>query len=613
MRRVRRGWPLLALALASGVPTAHASWLPSTPPLVLDGSGLTTREAVAARGFLDTATAAMPPALVGPGGDGATRVRWRDDLPAHVDGRARGRGVALPRRLLAGWMSRPPGAGDGHATRAAMAALVHELAHVHDRSRRGRLSSDPRLLDLAGWQVQPLRPGLRTRANAFTDRSPDVYELASPAEFVAVNLEHFVLDPDYACRRPALHAYFAAHFAWSPPRAPCAPGVAYLEAGADAGVTPLLQLDPARVHAIDYLLAEGNANLASRWGHGMLRLVVCAPGRPRGPDCRLDLEHHRVLSFRAFVDDLQLSSWRGLTGSYPSRLFVLPLDQVVDEYTRVELRTLRSIPLRLEDAEIASLLERTAQLHWGYDGRYRFIGNNCAVETYKLLHDGVPRLAGARLSSITPTGLLRRLERAGVADASVLDDPVEAVRLGYRFESLAAHFDAMYAVAQATLSLPAPDALQWMALPPPSRAPWLERGDVRASAALLLLEQAALRRQEVLARDELKRALGDMPDGDAPEALQALLREGGLLAKPANLLPPGGYGLPQQDERAHATREARRHMGKFAALEVTVRDEALRHLAPGRRQAIADGEANVAALSSRLRQLHRDAGGVVLE
>ena len=256
------------------------------------------------------------------------------------------------------------------------------------------------------------------------------YELNSPVEFVAVNLEYFLLDPTYACRRPALYRYFAVHFRQSPAHAACAPGLAYLQADTDAGQSPLLQLDPERVYAVDYLLAEGNDKPMSRWGHSMLRLVICAPGRPRGPDCRLDLQYHRVLSFRAFVDDVQISSWRGLTGSYPSRLFLLPLQQVIEEYTKVELRGLQSIPLKLDQAEIATLLERAAQVHWSYDGRYYFLGNNCAVETFKLLHDGVPRLAGERLASITPTGLLRRLKRAGAVDATVLDDPTEALAPG---------------------------------------------------------------------------------------------------------------------------------------------------------------------------------------
>src|SRR5690606_41455953 len=53
-----------------------------------------------------------------------------------------------------------------------------------------------------------------------------------------------------------------------------------------------------------------------------------------------------------------LSSWDGLTGAYPSRLFILPLGQVVDEYTKLELRSLSSIPLRLSRSEEQDLLDR---------------------------------------------------------------------------------------------------------------------------------------------------------------------------------------------------------------------------------------------------------------
>src|SRR3546814_4690395 len=161
-----------------------------------------------------------------------------------------------------------------------------------------------------------------------SDWSSDV--CSSDLEFVAVNLEYFVLDPAYACRRPALHRYFVAHFGTATPHPDCAPGLPYVLPDAGDGQALLLELDPARVQAVDYLLAEGNDQAMSRWGHSMLRLVVCAPGRPRGPDCRLDLQSHLVLSFRALVDDVQVSSWRGLTGSYPSRLYLLPRQQAGD-------------------------------------------------------------------------------------------------------------------------------------------------------------------------------------------------------------------------------------------------------------------------------------------
>src|SRR3546814_12294031 len=101
-------------------------------------------------------------------------------------------------------------------------------------------SSD--LLDLAGWQVRPLRFGLRLSRNAFTDRSPDPYELHSPPEFVAVNLEHLVLAPAHACRRPALHSYFVAHFGTAPPHPACAPVGPSLLPHAGHGQAPRLEL-----------------------------------------------------------------------------------------------------------------------------------------------------------------------------------------------------------------------------------------------------------------------------------------------------------------------------------------------------------------------------------
>ena len=610
-RRRRTAWPWPTLCLLACTGPAQALQLQP-----VDAS-LTPAEAAATQQILADAVQRLPAAWAN-ALDRRIDVEWRDDLPAEVHGRAQAR-LLLNRALLDGWMARTQDAGiEDPATRAALAAVIHELAHFYDRTPQGGLSRDPRLLDLAGWQVSPMRLGLRTSHNAFSDRSPDGYELASPVEFVAVNLEYFLLDPAYACRRPALYHYFAAHFGGEPTQAPCAPDFVYLQAGDDADLPPLLQLDPERVYAVDYLFAEGNERPMSHWGHSMLRLVICAPGRARGPDCRLDLQYHQVLSFRAFVGDVQVSSWRGLTGSYPSRLFVLPLAQVIDEYTRVELRGLQSIPLQLERAEIAALLERTARLHWSYDGRYYFLSNNCAVETFKLLHDGVPRLAGERLASITPNGLLHRLERAGIADDSVLQDRDEALRLGYRFDALSARYQAMFDVARQALQLPQKRVQDWLDLPAGARAPWLPRADLRASAALLLLEQAALRRQELLARDELKRLfLGRDANRrasatDALVALQDVLRLEGILGRPATLLPGTGYGLPQFEEREALTEESNRQAGQWRQQNGLLRSESRRWLPPERQVALDATEANVDALGEQLRRLNREEGGLQL-
>lgn len=569
----------------------------------VDGAPLTPAEAARADVAIADAQARLPPNWRdAPGLD--VVIDWREDLPEDVHGRTFGPHLRLRRALL-----------DGNSVAPLRAALLHEFAHRYDRSRHDGLSRDPRLLDLAGWPQRPLRFGMRVRDNAMRDRSPDAYERTSPAEFVAVNLEYFLLDATYACRRPALHAYFAAHFDWAPKQAGCAPDLPFVEAEPGADAAPLLALDPARVYAVDYLLAEGNARPMSRWGHSMLRLVICAPGRAPGPDCRFDLAHHRVLSFRAFVDDVQISSLRGLTGRYPSRLFVLPLDQVIDEYTRIELRGLQSIPLQLSMDEIASLLTQAANLHWSYDGRYYFVGNNCAVETWKLLQTGVPRLANARLRSITPTGLLRRLVRSGDADPVVLDRE-DAVRAGFYFPSADAEYQALLDVARAVQPLPVSRVDDWLRLPPDARASWLASAQLRDGAALLVLEHAARRREELRLRDVLKRQLLD-PRHAADAApvvatLRALLAAGDGLSRPAQLLA-SGYGLPQANERAALQGDVEARARGLRGLRGQLEDAARAALAPDAQARIVALDRNVDALGARLRALHREAGGLQLD
>ena len=572
--------------------------------LDIDPTDLASEDIAATRALVDDVLPRLPPAWR-EGLPSGLVLQWRDDLPAHVAGRRVGHRVLLSRQLLQAWKTRDMETPGDAAVSAVREALVHELAHSYDRTQRNVLSDDPRLRDLAGWQrsVFPLA-GRRSR-NDFNARSPDAYERERPSEFVAVNLEHFVLDPSYGCRRPALHRHFAAHFDLPVTVAACAPGLPFLDVDAQAGDASLLALDPSRVYAVDYLLAEGNTQAMSRWGHSMLRLVICAPGRVPGPDCRFDLTHHRVLSFRAFVGDVQISGWRGLTGSYPSRLFLLPLDQVIEEYTRVELRGLQSIPLRLDDAEVAGLLERAARLHWSYDGRYYFISNNCAVETWKLLHDGVPRLAGERLASITPTGLLKKLVRRGIADAGVLEDAEQARQLGHYFEPASARYDALFAVARESLSLPQQDAQAWLALSPTERAAWLPQADLRASAALLVLENAAQRRQQLLLRDELKRRyLGRDAPADMAQALQALrawLGDTGFVSRPSELLVDG-YGLPQSEERVRVAEEARLRVTRLREQDGALRAELERWLPADQHEVLRGIEANLETIGARLRQ-----------
>ncbi|CAD5107410.1 DUF7844 domain-containing protein [Zestomonas carbonaria] len=643
---------LLSVALLGGGAQAELR-------LSLASEGLDNTQRQASQALLDEAMGALPPSFR-ERLDRDVEVRWSANLPEAVYGRAsRPDRLLLNARLL-------PALADGSAARTPterphgtlrrelLATVLHELTHLYDRARlwsadewrrlqhcrqraasnglvglpddcRGQterrftLSDDPRLLDLAGWPQRVGRRGAREADNDQEARSPDTYELSNPREFVAVNMEYFLLDPAYACRRPALYRHFRQHFDWAPAdAAPCPGSYPFLNAGRDFARQPLGQLDPERVYSVDYLLAEANDNWVSRWGHSMLRLVICAPGRPRGPDCRLDLDQHLVLSYRAFVNDVQLSSWDGLTGAYPSRLFVLPLDQVIDEYTKVELRSLSSLPLRLSRQELHGLVERAAEQHWSYDGHYWFISNNCAVETLKLLRSGTGQRELVGLDSIMPNGLLDLLEARGLADRSVLADDKEALRLGYRFDSFRDRYQAMFAVLQTRLDVPQSRVEDWLELSAAQRRAWIARADLRAAAAMLLLEQAAVRRQLLIAQDELKRnymnvrdQLGQSRFSKAGDALQAILANSGYLSRPAELLD-SGYGLPQPGEWQRLEQQSGERQQYLRSLSDELEQEVRRLLDPERIGEIEAGEANLQALGERLRELHKASGGLQL-
>ena len=653
---LERGVAVLAAALALTLlcaPLAH-----SALTVTWEHADLSAEQRQASQQLLDAALAALPPRLTQQL-DREVVVRWSPRLPDSVMGRA---SYTSQIRLNQRWLDalvqgedQTLPAGRQHATlqRELQATLIHELAHFYDRGqfwsaderglintcmrqhsslgpvgqpvaclgqsqRRFTLSDDPRLLELAGW---PQRMGGRGEVERHNDqylRTPDVYELSNPREFVAVNLEYFLLDPEYRCRRPGLHAYFSEHFGWAPSSAAdCAPGLSYVNGGLDLDRPALGQLDEERIYQVHYLLAEPKGALVSRWGHSMLRVVVCAPGRPLGPECLLDLEHHLVLSFRAFVDDLQISSWDGLTGVYPSRLFMLPLSQVVDEYTKVEFRSLQSLPLNLTAEQQISLVRRAAELHWNYDGTYYFVSNNCAVETLKLLRSGTDHPDIRGMETVTPTGLRALLKHADLLDESVLQDQADAMRQGYYFDSYRERYQLMFNVARERLNLPQQNVEAWLALAPQERSSWFEQADYRVTAALLLLEQAALRRQVVLIQHELKdryvsgRRMGDTALNETGELMSQLLRESGFLSRPAELLKTG-YGLPQSQERQQLMQLTDERQQALHGLAVLVDEQALEMISAEHRQAVEANQRNITALGVRLRQLHRESGGVVL-
>ena len=199
----------------------------------------------------------------------------------------------------------------------------------------------------------------------------------------------------------------------------------------------------------------------------------------------------------------------------------------------------------------------------------------------------------------------------------MLDDPREALRLGYRFDSFRERYQAMFAVLQQRLPIEQSRVEDWLEQPATARQPWFAKADLRASAALLLLEQAALRRQLLLAQEELKqrylssRAGQDASLGKAGGALEQILANSGFLSRPAELLE-GGYGLPQSSEWQRLEAESRNRQQHLRRLSDDLDQEVRSLLEPERLAELEASENNLAQLGAHLRGLHKASGGLTL-
>ena len=216
-----------------------------------------------------------------------------------------------------------------------------------------------------------------------------------------------------------------------------------------------------------------------------------------------------------------------------------------------------------------------------------------------------------------PNGLLDILEGRGLADRSVLADPREALRLGYRFDSFRERYQAMFAVLRKQLPVPQEQVEDWLQLPAEQRRSWFARADLRTSAALLLLEQAALRRQLLLAQEDLKQRYLKAREqqqpgfGEADNTLRQILANSGFLSRPAELLD-AGYGLPQRSEWQRLEQESTTRQQTLRQLSDDLDREVRRLLEAQRLAELEAGEANLKQLGTHLRDLHKASGGLVL-
>lgn len=487
----------------------------------------------------------------------------------------------------------------------AMATLLHETIHVYDRlnnhdpeERQWMLRCNPRHSNENAQNAAEAKlpavcsyyknmsttlsqnpyflftAGFIQEFNGMKERSPDIYELTNPQEALAVNMEYFLLDPQFKCRKPTMYRLFSSHFQHVPfEGVNCDGALSFVIPNNGADPAQMMNIDPSRVYQVHYLLADKGDAMMSGWGHAMIRLVICAPGKPVGPNCMMDLDQHVVLSYRAFVDSLSLSSLDGMTGKYPSRLFIIPLSKIIDEYNKGELRALKSLPLKLSRKEITDVVTRSVESHWSYNGKYYFVSNNCATESLNLIRSAIFNFDLLKLDVKTPMDLYASFLRLDRADESALKDRKSAMRGGYYFDSYEGRYEKSFSFLKNILNLPEPTFKEFVELKAAKRRAYINRISKTAPNALqiyanfMVLEEASKRKFTALVTGQVQKiALEEMNAAEERSKKSQVgkrvgnladkyLALGQLFAKPSDFLKnEPGYGLPSKEESAAAQR-----------------------------------------------------------
>lgn len=397
------------------------------------------------------------------------------NLPRFITNLSRLRKIELDRSVLGTVISGDDhtfSCGHGSTYQLAQAVLIHEVAHLYDWSNtrlgpeaqtqsycegytdeqletlhycrsflqsRRAISKSPYFLNISGWVNHGLVFTRRVNHNHLGVRSPDPYEFSNPEETFAVNMEFYLLDRDYPCRRPTLTRYFDSVFGLNKyDTRSCRPNqIISVQNRASAHKVPLsyASLDPRRVYQVHYLFAGKGPQMMSRWGHSMFRLVMCREDQEPGPDCLRDIRNDIVISYRANVEDPMINYMDGVRGTYDSQAFLQSMSDILHEYNVGEFRDVISLPIKMSRKQTELFVERALENYWSYRGSYYFLTNNCATESMNLLKSAFyDDIAFQARRVLHPLGMYRQLDRAGLIDRSLIEqNPQRARELGKFF------------------------------------------------------------------------------------------------------------------------------------------------------------------------------------
>ncbi len=341
--------------------------------------------------------------------------------------------ILLPDIRLGKDQQRPYPGAHKTAYLYALAALIHEAAHFYDESLDPVFSTSQSFRHATDFRKNPITGNFFAGNREIT--SPDPYEYTNPQEKFAVNMEYFLLDDEFACRRPFLNQILVDHFG-SDPLSHSRKCQIPLEAASSIRLTRE-DLNPDRIYRIDYVKVQEGPKIYSGFGHSLIRLVRCAAQRynpindttieatPFSEQCLKDRDAHLYLSYAADTFDLsvaqtsrdRINEMRKLIwGETKARLFLLSHKDVMFEFTKLEDRTLQIHPLKFRPHEKKLFIYKALEHIHEFQGRYKAQKSNCATYSENLIRSSTPNPAIQENKSRLPSRVIRDLVKSGLLE-----------------------------------------------------------------------------------------------------------------------------------------------------------------------------------------------------
>ncbi|MBF0361605.1 MAG: DUF4105 domain-containing protein [Oligoflexia bacterium] len=275
-----------------------------------------------------------------------------------------------------------------------------------------------------------------TQSNTNVGSSPDPYEFSSYDESMPVNMEFFLLDPEFKCRRPAVYLWLKNFLNYQPfvtnnndnvCAENCEPTTtARISTNLSpfAYKTDMAKIDPKRVYQIHYLLAGIGKSFESKWGHVMFRIVICSEKTDFGPKCLDDINDHLVLSYAAEIPagaTSALKYLKAITTGLPSKAFLKRFTEVLEDNTIRQNREIKSVPLKINDDQKKMIIYKMFEDLYQYQGRYDILKENCTTMSDTLLKSAITNYNGKEANTLKPTTLFSELSDLKLIDPKVLE------------------------------------------------------------------------------------------------------------------------------------------------------------------------------------------------